>query len=60
MELKVTEAAPAVRGNTVQGGSKIVVLETGATLQVPMFINEGDILRVNTQTGEYVERVDKA
>jgi elongation factor P len=60
MELKVTEAAPAVRGNTVQGGSKLVTLETGATLQVPMFINEGDILRVNTQTGEYVERVDKA
>ncbi len=60
MELRVKEAAPAVRGNTVQGGSKLVVVETGATIQVPMFINEGDILRINTQTGEYVERVDKA
>lgn len=57
VELKVTEAAPAVKGNTVQGGSKIVVLETGATVNVPMFINEGDILRIHTETGEYVERV---
>lgn len=60
MDLRVAEAAPAVRGNTVQGGSKTVTLETGATLQVPMFINEGDILRINTETGEYVERVGKA
>lgn len=60
MELKVTEAAPAVRGNTAQGGSKIVTLETGATINVPMFINEGDIIRVNTETGEYAERVEKA
>lgn len=59
MDLKVTEAAPAVKGNTVQGGSKTVTLETGATIQVPMFINEGDILRINTETGEYVERVNK-
>lgn len=57
MELKVTEAPPDVRGNTAQGGSKIVTLETGATLNVPMFIKTGDVLRVNTETGEYVERV---
>lgn len=57
VELKVTEAAPAVKGNTVQGGVKQVVLETGATVNVPMFINEGDILRIHTETGEYVERV---
>ena len=57
VELKVTEAAPAVRGNTVQGGVKQVTLETGATVNVPMFINEGDILRINTETGEYTERV---
>ncbi len=59
VELAVKEAAPAVKGNTVQGGSKEVVLETGATLMVPLFINEGDVLRINTETGDYVERVDK-
>jgi len=57
VELKVTEAPPAVRGNTVQGGTKQVVLETGATIQTPLFVNEGDIVRVNTETGDYVERV---
>ncbi len=60
VELKVKEAAPAVKGNTVQGGTKQVVLETGVTVNVPMFINEGDILRINTETGEYVERVEKS
>ena len=59
MELKVTEAPPAVRGNTSQGGSKLITLETGAVLNAPLFINEGDIVRINTTTGEYVERVDK-
>jgi elongation factor P len=57
VELKVKEAPPATRGNTAQGGNKQVVLETGATLNVPLFIDEGDILRINTETGEYVERV---
>jgi len=56
VELKVIEAAPAVKGNTVQGGLKQVKLETGLTINVPMFINEGDIIRLNTETGEYVER----
>jgi elongation factor P len=60
VDLKVTEAAPAVKGNTVSGGSKQVKVESGATVQVPMFINEGDILRINTETGEYVERLEKA
>ena len=59
VDLVVKEAAPAVRGNTVSGGSKQVVLETGATINVPMFINEGDVLRINTETGEYTERADK-
>jgi len=59
VELKVKEAAPAVKGNTVQGGVKRVVLETGVELAVPMFVNEGDIVVVNSQTGEYVERVGK-
>lgn len=57
-ELKVTEAPPAVRGNTAQGANKQVTLETGATINAPIFINEGDIVRVNTETGEYAERVN--
>jgi elongation factor P len=57
VELKVTEAMPAVKGNTVQGGTKIVVVETGATVNVPMFIKEGEIIKINTETGEYAERV---
>lgn len=58
VELKITEAADAVKGNTVQGGSKTVTLETGATIQVPMFINQGEVIRINTETGDYVERVN--
>lgn len=58
VELKVIEAAPAVKGNTVQGGLKQVKLETGFMVNVPMFVNEGDVLRINTETGEYVERVN--
>jgi elongation factor P len=60
MDLKVVEAHPAVKGNTAQGGSKIVKLETGAELQVPMFIKEGDIVRVNTDTGDYTDRIGGA
>lgn len=58
-ELRVKEAAPAVKGNTVQGGSKKVIVETGAEVTVPMFVNEGDVLVINTETGEYVERLNK-
>lgn len=57
MEYKVKEAPPAVKGNTAQGGNKIITLENGATLNAPMFIEEGDTVRVNTETGLYVERV---
>jgi len=57
VELKVAEAAPAVKGNTAQGATKQVVLETGTTVNTPLFINEGDIIRINTDTGEYAERV---
>ena len=60
VDLKVTEAPPAVRGNTSQGGTKSVVVETGAKVDVPLFINEGDIVRINTQTGDYVERAEKS
>ncbi len=56
VELKVTEAHPAVKGDTAKGGSKTVVLETGASINVPMFINEGDIIKINTETEEYSER----
>lgn len=59
VELKVVEAPPGVKGDTAQGGTKQVKLETGATINVPLFINEGDIVRVNTQSKEYVERVEK-
>ena len=57
MEFKVKEAPPAVRGDTSKGGNKVITLENGATLNAPMFINEGDTVRVNTETGEYAERV---
>ena len=57
VELKVTDAPPAVKGDTAKGGNKYITLETGASITAPMFINEGDVIRINTQTGEYVERV---
>ncbi len=60
MELKVTDAPPAVKGDTATGGNKLVTLESGATVLTPLFINEGDVLRINTETGDYVERVSKS
>lgn len=59
VDLVVKEAPPAVKGNTAQGGTKQVTLETDAVVSTPLFINVGDIVRVNTDTGEYVERADK-
>ena len=59
MDFKVIEAPPSIKGNTEQGGLKQVTLETGTMLNVPLFVNEGDIIRVNTELGEYVERVNK-
>ncbi|OHA20491.1 MAG: hypothetical protein A2849_00650 [Candidatus Taylorbacteria bacterium RIFCSPHIGHO2_01_FULL_51_15] len=56
VDLKVTEAPPAVKGDTAKGGAKVITLETGATVSAPMFIAEGDMVRINTDTGEYVER----
>ncbi len=58
VELKVIEAHPAVKGNTAQGASKTVKLETGVEIQVPMFIKEGEIIRVNSESGEYAERAE--
>lgn len=60
VELKVVEAPPAVKGDTATGGNKQVKLESGAVVNTPLFINEGDVLRINTDTGEYVERAEKA
>ena len=60
MDLKVTEAPPGVQGDRSSSGNKSVTLETGAIIQVPLFINTDDIVRVNTDTGEYAERVSKA
>ena len=57
MNFKVKEAPPAVRGDTSKGGMKIITLENGATLNAPMFFAEGDTVSINTETGEYVERV---
>jgi elongation factor P len=57
MEFLVKEAPPAVRGDTSKGGNKIITLENGATLNAPMFIKEGDKVSINTETGDYVERV---
>ena len=57
VELKVTEAPPSLKGNTAQGGSKVVMIETGARVAVPLFINAGDVIRINTGTEEYAERV---
>lgn len=59
-DYKIVEAPPSIKGNTAQGGTKAVVIETNAKINTPMFVEEGDIIRVNTSTGEYVERVQKA
>jgi elongation factor P len=56
MTFKVKEAPPAVRGDTSKGGIKVITLENGTNLNAPMFINEGDSVILNTETGDYVER----
>ena len=57
MNFVVKEAPPAVRGDTSKGGMKIITLENGSTINAPMFIKDGDVVSINTETGEYVERV---
>lgn len=59
MDFEVVEAPPAIRGNTAQGGTKVVTLQGGAKVSVPLFIEVGDIVKINTETGEYVERMEK-
>ncbi len=60
VDLTVKEAPPNVKGDSATGGNKPVTLTTGAKVNVPLFINTGDIIRINTETGEYTERVEKA
>jgi elongation factor P len=57
VELEVVEAEPGVKGDTASGASKPVTVETGAKIQVPLFIEEGDRLKIDTRSGEYIERV---
>jgi len=57
VELAVTETEPGFKGDTVQGGNKPATLETGAVINVPMFINTGDVLKVDTRDGRYITRV---
>ncbi|UCF06206.1 MAG: elongation factor P [bacterium] len=57
VELAVAETEPGVRGDTAQGGSKSATLETGAVTSVPLFIEIGDVLKIDTRTGRYIERV---
>mgnify|MGYP003325919295 CR=1 FL=1 len=57
MELKVIEADPGIRGDTASGGTKSAVVETGATIKVPLYLEPGEVIKVDTRTREYVERV---
>lgn len=59
IDYEVKEAPPSFKGNTATGGSKTVILDNGLSLNVPMFVNQGDVIRVNTETGIYTERVTK-
>jgi len=58
MDLEVVETAPGVKGDTAAGGTKPATLETGLVVQVPFFVNKGDVVRVDTRTDSYVERVN--
>jgi len=58
-DLKVTEAPPNIKGDSAAGGNKVITLETGATINAPLFINAGDLIRINTETAEYRERLNK-
>jgi len=57
VELKVVETVPGVKGDSANPGTKPARVETGATVNVPLFINEGDVVRIDTRTGDYIERV---
>ena len=57
VELEVTDCDPGVKGDTAQNATKSATVETGATIKVPLFVNQGDVVRIDTRTGEYMERV---
>jgi elongation factor P len=57
VELRITQTDPGIRGDTAQGGTKPATLETGAVVKVPLFVEEGEVIRVDTRSGEYVSRV---
>ena len=57
VEMTIVQTEPGVKGDTATGGSKPATLETGAVIQVPLFLNEGDVVKVDTRTSEYIERV---
>ncbi len=57
VELEVTETEPGLKGNTATGATKPATVETGAQIQVPLFVNTGDKLKIDTRTGEYLSRV---
>jgi len=57
VSLKVKESAPGIKGDRAQGGTKEAILESGAAIQVPLFIEQGETIEINTETGEYVRRV---
>jgi elongation factor P len=59
LELQITQTAPGVRGDTVSGSGKPATLETGAMVQVPFFVDQGDVIRVDTRTAEYLDRVKR-
>lgn len=60
VELKITETSPEIKGATVTNITKPATVETGAVVQVPMFIKEGEIIRIDARNGEYIERADKS
>jgi elongation factor P len=57
IEVKITHTEPGIKGDTAKSGTKSAEIETGATIQVPLFINEGDTIKVDTRTGDYIERI---
>ena len=57
VELEITDTEPGFKGDTAQGATKPATVETGATVQVPLFVNQGDVIKIDTRTGEYLSRV---
>ena len=58
--LKITQTDPGIRGDTATGGTKPATLETGAVVRVPLFLEEGDVIKIDTRKGEYLSRANKA